>query len=124
MLVGPEPVLSSCQNFFNNAVETDSWLLWSKMDTTSTVGGVGHSVGSLTRRETVGFERQCLIFEVTDDTVAISSPHFLLVTSLSTPALVPIKLVERREHHPIVGLHVARCGTAGAAQGEPHNSTT
>ena len=110
----PGPV--SGQNFFNNAVETDSWLLQSTMDTTSTAEGVGHSKVSA-QCDTVGFERQCLIVGVKDDTASVSSLHFLVMTSFNTSGSVPIELVERGEQHPIVGLYVSRCGSAGAAQG-------
>ena len=53
----------------------------------------------------------------TEDTASVSSLHFLLMTGFSTTGPVPIELVERVEHL-VVGLYVARCGTAGAAQGQ------
>ena len=54
---------------------------------------------------------------VMEDTVSVSSLHFLLMASFSTTGPVPIELVERVEQHLVVGLYVARCGTAKAAQG-------
>ena len=52
-----------------------------------------------------------------EDTVSVSSLHFILMTSFSTTGPEPIELVERVEQHLVVGLYVAHRGTAGAAQG-------
>ena len=94
------------------------------MDTTSTAEDVGHSMGSLTRRDTVGFERQCLIVGVKDDTVSVSSLHFLLMTSFATTGPVPIELVERVEQRLVVGLYVATAELQGPHKDSCLKNTT